>query len=360
MTSGERAGSFAARIVTWQRSHGRHDLPWQNTRDAYRIWLSEIMLQQTQVTTVLPYYERFLSRFPDVASLAAANEDDVLALWAGLGYYSRARNLHRTAQQVMTQHRGRFPADVDALAAMPGVGRSTAAAIAAFAYDVIAPILDGNVKRVLSRHAAIDGFPGTAAVEKQLWRIAGDRLPAQPADIVAYTQGLMDLGATVCARAEPRCNACPVAADCAARAQGRTAELPTARPAKTLPLRHQRYLLLRHGDEVLLVKRPAPGIWGGLWCLPEISDDESSLPAVLREHFGVKTTGEVRQLPDIVHTFTHFRLTLAITEVFAKGRVATAREAGTLWLALADANGAALPKPISRLLTSMSGAAPIA
>jgi len=177
MTSGQRANSFAARIVAWQRTHGRHDLPWQNTRDAYRIWLSEIMLQQTQVTTVLPYYERFLQRFPDVLSLAAASEDDVLALWAGLGYYSRARNLHRAAQQVVTQHGGRFPADVDALAALPGVGRSTAAAIAAFAYDVVAPILDGNVKRVLARHAAVDGFPGASTVEKKLWQIASERLP---------------------------------------------------------------------------------------------------------------------------------------------------------------------------------------
>jgi len=360
MTSGQRANSFAARIVAWQRTHGRHDLPWQNTRDAYRIWLSEIMLQQTQVTTVLPYYERFLQRFPDVLSLAAASEDDVLALWAGLGYYSRARNLHRAAQQVVTQHGGCFPADVDALAALPGVGRSTAAAIAAFAYDVVAPILDGNVKRVLARHAAVDGFPGASTVEKKLWQIASERLPAQSADIVAYAQGLMDLGATVCTRGDPRCGSCPVAADCVAREQGRTAELPTARPAKALPERRQRYLLLRHSDDVLLVKRPAPGIWGGLWCLPEIGDDESALPALLRERFGVNRIGDTRQLPDIVHTFTHFRLTLVITEVAVAGRAPVARDSGTVWLALAEASGAALPKPISRLLISMSDAKRIA
>ncbi len=354
MTSDDAAGNFATRIVVWQRCHGRHDLPWQNTRDAYRIWLSEIMLQQTQVTTVLPYYERFLARFPDVLSLAAAGEDEVLALWAGLGYYSRARNLHRAAQMVATQHGGRFPAAVDALAALPGVGRSTAAAIAAFAYNVVAPILDGNVKRVLARHAAVDGFPGAGAVEKKLWQIAGARLPASAADIVAYTQGLMDLGATVCTRAEPRCDACPVAADCLARTQGRTAELPTARPAKALPERRQRYLLLRHGGDVLLVKRPAPGIWGGLWCLPEIGDSDDALHSALRERYGVHNIDGTRQRPDIVHSFTHFRLTMSVTEVIAAGRTPVASEAGTLWLALSDTNGAALPKPVSRLLLALA------
>jgi len=356
MLSDKRAGSFADRVVVWQRTHGRHDLPWQNTRDAYRIWLSEIMLQQTQVTTVLPYYERFLARFPDVRSLAAASEDEVLALWAGLGYYSRARNLHRAAQQVVAAHGGRFPADVDVLATLPGVGRSTAAAIAAFAYDVTAPILDGNVKRVLARHAAVDGFPGASAVEKGLWQIAGERLPGRAVDIVAYTQGLMDLGATVCSRTEPRCDACPVAADCMARAQGRTAELPTARPAKTLPERRQSYLLLRHGGEVLLVKRPTPGIWGGLWCLPEIGDNDATLDVRLRESYGVSDVGDRRQLPDIVHTFTHFRLTMSVTEVVAAGRAPVTGEAGALWLVLADAEGAALPNPVSRLLLALTPA----
>ena len=180
----EKKPTFATRIVTWQRVHGRNSLPWQNTRNAYRIWLSEIMLQQTQVATVLPYYARFLERFPDVATLATAPEDDVLAHWAGLGYYSRARNLHRAAQQVVAQHGGRFPADVALLADLPGIGRSTAAAIAAFAYDVIAPILDGNVKRVLARHAGIEGFPGAGAIEKKLWLEADSRLPASPNDMV--------------------------------------------------------------------------------------------------------------------------------------------------------------------------------
>ena len=341
---------FSQRVVAWQRTHGRHDLPWQNTRDAYRIWLSEIMLQQTQVTTVLPYYTRFLERFPTVAALAAAPEDEVMALWAGLGYYSRARNLHAAAKQVMARHDGAFPADVALLAELPGVGRSTAAAIAAFAYDVIAPILDGNVKRVLARHAGVEGFPGAGPVEKTLWRHAEERLPTKRDDMVAYTQGLMDLGATICSRTEPTCLLCPVAADCSARISGRTADIPAARPSKVLPQRAQRYLLARHGDRVLLVKRPAPGIWGGLWCLPELSDGDDA-KAAARLRFGVSRAGAVRELPVIEHSFTHFRLSLQVTELAVTKVEAGANSPGTLWLARDDLMNAALPKPISRLLT---------
>lgn len=342
--------TFSQRIVAWQRTHGRHDLPWQNTRDAYRIWLSEIMLQQTQVATVLPYYARFLERFPTVAALAAAPEDEVMALWAGLGYYSRARNLHAAAKQVVALHGGQFPADVASLAELPGVGRSTAAAIAAFAYDVIAPILDGNVKRVLARHAGVEGFPGAGPVEKMLWRHAEERLPAKRDDMVAYTQGLMDLGATICSRTEPTCLLCPVAADCSARISGRTADIPAARPSKVLPRRAQRYLLARHGDQVLLVKRPSPGIWGGLWCLPELGDDEDA-KAVARLRFGVARAGVARELPVIEHTFTHFRLSLHVIELSVTKIEASTNSPGTLWLAGDDLRNAALPKPISRLLT---------
>ena len=341
--------TFSQRVVAWQRTHGRHDLPWQNTRDAYRIWLSEIMLQQTQVATVLPYYTRFLERFPTVAALAAAPDDDVMALWAGLGYYSRARNLHAAAKQVVAQHGGAFPADVALLAGLPGIGRSTAAAIAAFAYDVIAPILDGNVKRVLARHAGIEGFPGAGPVEKVLWQHAGKRLPTQRGDMVAYTQGLMDLGATICSRTDPTCLLCPVASDCAARISGRTADIPAARPSKVLPRRTQRYLLARHQDHVLLVKRPAPGIWGGLWCLPELADDDDA-SAVARVRFGVARVGEARKLAVIEHSFTHFHLSLHVTELIATKIEASANSPGTLWLAGDDLINAALPKPISRLL----------
>lgn len=344
--------TFATRLVTWQRVHGRNDLPWQNTRDAYRIWLSEIMLQQTQVATVLPYYARFLERFPDVTSLASAPDDDVMAHWAGLGYYSRARNLHRAAQQVVSQHGGRFPADVALLADLPGIGRSTAAAIAAFAYDVIAPILDGNVKRVLARHAAVEGYPGVSAVEKKLWLEAESRLPQSSTDMVAYTQGLMDLGATICARSDPACLLCPIADDCAAKTSGRSNEIPASKASKVVPQRSQRYLLLTHAGEILLVKRPAPGIWGALWCLPEIGDDEDA-EATAHIRYGASGLGHAEMLPPIAHAFTHFRLTLNVAHLVADQIEPRVMQPGAMWIARSELAKAALPKPISRLLTSL-------
>ena len=341
--------TFSRRVVDWQRSHGRHGLPWQATRDAYKIWLSEIMLQQTQVATALPYYAKFLQRFPNVAALAAASDDEVMAHWAGLGYYSRARNLHNAAKQVVAKHGGVFPDDVDLLADLPGIGRSTAAAIAAFAYDVIAPILDGNVKRVLARHAAIEGFPGVSAVEKQLWTEAAARLPKQREDMVAYTQGLMDLGATVCTKGDPHCLLCPIVDDCAAKSDGRIADIPAPRPSKKIPERSQRYLLALHGDAVLLVKRPAPGIWGGLWCLPEMSEDDDAA-TVASVRFGVCKSMATTDLLPFKHTFTHFRLTLAVTRLVAT-RIDTATNApGTVWLTRKELKTVALPKPISTLL----------
>jgi A/G-specific adenine glycosylase len=335
--------------------HGRHGLPWQATRDAYKIWLSEIMLQQTQVATVLPYYARFLERFPDVATLAAASEDEVLAHWAGLGYYSRARNLHKAAKQVVQMHGGTFPDDVDLLADLPGVGRSTAAAIAAFAYDVIAPILDGNVKRVLARHAGVDGFPGASAVERRLWQEAQHRLPKQREDMVAYTQGLMDLGATICTKSDPHCLSCPVANDCVAKGEGRIADIPAPRPSKRIPERSQRYLLALHGNDVLLVKRPAPGIWGGLWCLPELAEDDEAA-TVARVRFGVvQSAGEIT-LPTFRHAFTHFRLTLAVTQLIATQIGSTVNAPGVVWLPRDELHNAALPKPISALLSMLNRA----
>ncbi len=311
------------------------------------------MLQQTQVSTVLPYYARFLERFPDVTALANAHDDEVMAHWAGLGYYSRARNLHRAARQVVSQHGGRFPADVALLAELPGIGRSTAAAIAAFAYDVIAPILDGNVKRVLARHAGIEGYPGVNAVEKKLWFEAESRLPTFAKDMVAYTQGLMDLGATICARSEPRCLLCPVADDCTARASGRVADIPAARPAKVLPQRTQRYLLLTHAEQILLVKRPAPGIWGGLWCLPEIGDDENA-EATAHIRYGAYGLSRAVALPPIAHAFTHFRLTINVAHLIADKIESRAMQPGAMWIARSELAKAALPKPISRLLASLS------
>src|ERR1700760_3587800 len=249
-----KLADFSARLIAWQREHGRHDLPWQNTRDPYRIWLSEIMLQQTQVSTVIPYYGRFLARFPDVAALAAAPADDVMTLWAGLGYYTRARNLHRCAQVVVEQHGGRFPESVEELAELPGIGRSTAAAIASFAFGAGATILDGNVKRVLARVFGIEGFPGEKRVENAMWTLAESLLPdaANDAEVSAYTQGLMDLGATLCVRGKPDCLRCPFAADCVANVTGRQRLLPTARPKKTVPTRRTWMLVLRDGNAVML------------------------------------------------------------------------------------------------------------
>jgi A/G-specific adenine glycosylase len=340
---------FAARIVAWQRAHGRHDLPWQRTRDPYRIWLSEIMLQQTQVATVIPYYTRFLAAFPDVAALAAAPLDRVLEHWSGLGYYRRAHHLHAAAQAIIAVHDGEFPRDASTLATLPGVGRSTATAIAAFAFGTRGAILDGNVKRVIARHAGVDGYPGAAKVETALWRIAEQRLPAT--DIEAYTQGLMDLGATVCTRTQPRCGECPVAADCVALATGRVGELPSPRPPKSLPRRAVRVLLIERAGEILFEKRPPTGIWGGLWSLPELPVDADVADAC-RQRFGVLAVpGEA--LPVIEHAFTHFRLAIHPLRVAVRRWPGHAEEPRLLWLTPTDADSAALPAPIRALVRNL-------
>src|SRR5690242_1085945 len=249
--------AFAESVVAWQRAHGRHGLPWQGTRDPYRVWLSEVMLQQTQVATVIPYYERFLARFPDVRSLARASEEEVLRLWSGLGYYARGRNLHRAAKQVAKDG---FPRSAEAIQRLPGVGRSTAAAIAVFAFGERAAILDGNVKRVLARCFGIGD-------EERLWERAEAELPLR--DIEAYTQALMDLGATVCTRLAPACGRCPVAASCEAHRRGWQARLPAKRARAPLPQRAVVWVVQRCGDRLLVERRPSRGIWGGLWCFPE-------------------------------------------------------------------------------------------
>jgi A/G-specific adenine glycosylase len=347
---------FSVRLIAWQREHGRHDLPWQNTRDPYRIWLSEIMLQQTQVSTVIPYYARFLARFPDVASLAAAPADDVMALWAGLGYYSRARNLHRCAQVVVEQHDGAFPESVDALAELPGIGRSTAAAVASFAFGARATILDGNVKRVLARVFGVEGFPGDKRVENAMWVLAESLLPPQATndEVSAYTQGLMDLGATLCVRGRPDCMRCPFAVDCVANVTGRQRELPAARPKKAVPTRRTWMLVLRDGDAVMLEKRPPSGIWGGLWSLPEAAD-EAALAARARS-FGASEA--VSPLASFTHTFTHFRLDIE-PRVVELNRVAGAQVAladgETAWVPLRDIDAYGVPAPVRKLLDGLQG-----
>jgi A/G-specific adenine glycosylase len=340
------APSFAARVVAWQRAEGRHALPWQNTRDAYRIWLSEIMLQQTQVATVTPYYLRFLDAFPDVISLAAAPVGRVMELWSGLGYYRRAHLLHRAAQVVTESHGGVFPTVAAMLAELPGIGRSTAAAIAAFSSGERGAILDGNVKRVLARHQGIEGFAGATNVERALWARAEALLP--DADIEAYTQGLMDLGATVCLRTGPRCSECPVAVDCVARTSDRIAQLPAPRPKKPLPRRTITVLLLERLGEVLVERRPPTGIWAGLWSLPE-AESGSDVAQLCRTRFDVEVA--LREpLAPIQHGFTHFLLDLTPQPCDVAQWPKRVEEAGLLWLALSDVAGAALPAPIKKLL----------
>ena len=325
--------------MNWQRKHGRRDLPWQATRDPYRIWLSEVMLQQTQVSAVIPYYERFLRRFPDVSSLASASEEQVLELWAGLGYYARGRNLHAAARIIAEKG---FPATAAAIAELPGVGRSTAAAIAAFAFSSRAAILDGNVKRVLARCFAVEGD------EKELWQLAERLLPRQ--HIETYTQALMDLGATVCARRKPRCDACPVARRCLARKHGRIDELPAARPRKPLPQKRVTWLVLRHGGEILLEKRPAPGIWGGLWSFPEAP--AKHLENYCRTALGCEVQS-MKELAALEHGFTHFRLRIRPLLCEVAGKAPRAESAGRLWIDMADASGAAVPTPVRNLLARL-------
>ena len=336
--------AFSSRLIRWQLQHGRHDLPWQQTRDAYRIWLSEIMLQQTQVATVIPYYQRFLERFPDVAALAGAPLGEVLELWAGLGYYARARNLHSCAQAVVSEHAGRFPSDPLQLAALPGIGRSTAAAISAFAFGTRAAILDGNVKRVLARCFGIEGLPGTARTEREMWLLAESLLPAT--HIESYTQGLMDLGATRCMRSHPACAACPMQDICVAQREGRQAELPPARPGKVLPEREAQVLLLTDGDCILLERRPPAGIWGGLLALPEASPENA-------EEFAWRhgcCLLEKDELAAVRHVFSHFRLTIRPLLCRVERRGGHASEPGWEWLGVQDIDSAALPAPIRRLL----------
>jgi A/G-specific adenine glycosylase len=340
--------TFSTRIVEWQRSHGRHTLPWQRTRDPYRVWLSEIMLQQTQVSTVLGYYERFLERFPDVAALAAASIDDVFAMWSGLGYYSRARNLHRCAQAVVSEHGGQFPHSATQLAELPGIGRSTAAAVAAFCFGERVAILDGNVKRVLSRFLAFDDDLASSASERKLWDHATRLLPDEA--IESYTQGLMDLGATVCVTRSPHCLLCPVQTDCQARQQDR----PEAYPVKTRKLKRGKrehvWLWLQWRDQLWLTQRPDTGVWAGLWSLPEFDSGEAF------DALAEQWPGAGEALDSFTHVLTHLdwrlhpiRWTLPpkakaeqVTQVLPAGR----------WFTLDEALAAGVPAPLRKLLAT--------
>ena len=341
--------SFAAKLIAWQKKHGRHDLPWQGTRDPYAVWLSEIMLQQTQVATVIPYYLRFLAHFPDVATLAAAPLDEVLRLWSGLGYYSRARNLHRAAGIVTAEHGGRFPRRFEEVAGLPGVGRSTAAAICVFAYGQRHAILDGNVKRVLARYRGIKGYAGEKKVADRLWQEAESLLPRR--NVEPYTQGLMDLGAAVCTRSRPQCTACPVHGNCVAYQRGWVARLPAPRPRKRLPHKGTIMLALMRAGEVLLEKRPPAGIWGGLWCLPETTR-KTDLEAHCLKRFGAHVV-EVEALEVIQHGFTHFTLDIQPLRLRVSALAPSASEPGLMWLPIEEARGAAIPAPVRQILVRL-------
>ena len=351
----DAGGSIAERVVRWQGAHGRHHLPWQNTREPYRVWLSEIMLQQTQVATVLGYYERFLQRLPDVASLAAAPLDEVLALWSGLGYYSRARNLHRCAQVVMAEHGGQFPQSVEALAALPGIGRSTAGAIAAFCFGVRAPILDANVRRVLTRVLGFADDLARPANERLLWQRAEALLPSPDSDLAAtmprYTQGLMDLGAGICLPRQPACLLCPLQDICVARRDGQ----PERYPVRTRTLRRsaQAWWLLLQRDaagRIWLQRRPGAGIWAGLYCPPVWDSREALLAALGLE----EDSAAVQELPAFTHVLTHRDLHLH--PVLAPGAAAAVQEdqpGG--WYDAAQWGALGLPAPIRSLLDGLAG-----
>ena len=339
-------GEFAPAIVRWQKSHGRSSLPWQNTRDPYRVWLSEVMLQQTQVATALPYYERFLQRFPDVAALAAAPLDDVLAAWSGLGYYSRARNLHRCAQAVVQQHGGRFPRSAAGLETLPGIGRSTAAAVASFCWGERVAILDGNVKRVLARVLAFGDDLAQARAERGLWEQATALLPEQGADMPAYTQGVMDLGATVCLPRNPSCLLCPVEPRCAARREG----APERYPVKSRKLKRtaQSLWLLRaqaQDGAVWLEKRPTPGVWAGLYCLPVFESRDALAAAV-----PPPARAALRDESAFVHVLTHKDLHLHPVAASLGGEMLVRPEGA--WFAASDWPALGLPAPVRKLLAT--------
>ena len=345
-----KKNSFGDTVVTWQKKHGRHDLPWQNTQDPYAVWLSEIMLQQTQVVTVREYFARFMTRFPTVADLAAAHQDEMLGLWSGLGYYSRARNMHRAAQDVVALHGGVFPRDSETLQTLPGIGRSTAAAVASLCFGEPIAILDGNVKRVLTRYLGFKQDLASSKVEKELWAIAQTMLPQRDVTnaMPCYTQGVMDLGATVCTPKKPQCRQCPVADACVAKAEGQ----PEAYPVKTRKLKRtseQLWLLhvvTRHGD-VWLMQRPQTGVWAGLYCLPVFESFDALLAVLPAKHHGQLQEGAVFK-----HVLTHKDLHLHPVTLHLPNTVKLGTAMGEgQWVAAADWTGLGLPAPVRKLLT---------
>ena len=341
---------FSTRVLAWWREHGRKDLPWQREPTAYRVWVSEIMLQQTKVATVVPYFERFMARFPCLPDLAAAPLDDVLHHWSGLGYYARARNLHKAARLVMEKHAGELPGDVDALCALPGIGRSTAGAILSLAHGQARPILDGNVKRVLCRFHSIDEWPGSTAGLRRLWTLAEAYTPER--DAGPYAQAMMDLGATLCTRSHPACERCPLKSDCVARREGRQGQLPMPRPRRVLPQREAWFLLLRDAQgRVLLEQRPPSGIWGGLWSLPQ-AVTRAEADRWLKAEAG--EDARWMALEPLIHTFSHFRLLirplLAVRQTPCAGGV---KDRPRVWYKPGLPPPGGLPTPVTQLIADL-------
>lgn len=337
---------FQQRILDWFDQHGRKDLPWQRNINPYRVWISEIMLQQTQVATVIPYFNRFMERFPDVASLADAPIDEVLQYWSGLGYYARARNLHRAARTII-ENGGKFPTAIEAVQALPGVGRSTAGAILSIACRQSHPILDGNVKRVLARFHGVHGWSGDSKINKRLWEISARFTPLQRA--ADYTQAMMDMGATVCTRTKPGCEGCPLNSACFAWREDKIAELPSPKPRKKIPVKQSFWLLLQNeNNQILLEKRPPSGIWGGLWSLPEFENLDELQRWCEKRGFA---TGSISRLPSQRHTFSHYHLDYTAVIANCKNRNHCVMEVNdTVWYKTSQIDSLGLPAPVKRLL----------
>ncbi|WP_460237626.1 A/G-specific adenine glycosylase [Aurantivibrio plasticivorans] len=346
---------FSKAMLDWFDQHGRKHLPWQHDIDAYRVWLSEIMLQQTQVSTVIPYFERFMETFPTVQDLAAADIDQVLHLWTGLGYYARARNLHKCAKTVVEEYQGEFPNSVEDLSALPGIGRSTAGAICSIVWDLPTAILDGNVKRVLARHYAVPGWPGNTKVANQLWEIAESHTPQQRTG--HYSQAMMDLGATLCTRSKPDCERCPVQTTCVAHQQGNPTDYPGKKPKKALPVKTVQMLMLQNPDgELLLEQRPAQGIWGGLYSFPEIASEESSLDACT-DRFG-EHVEQLETWDTYRHTFSHYHLDITPVLCTLSRTPSEIRNGDTLlWYNPQQPAAIGLATPVKKLISKVAPSA---
>jgi A/G-specific adenine glycosylase len=343
---------FSDRLLVWFDKQGRHDLPWQQKITPYRVWVSEIMLQQTQVVTVIPYFERFMKTFPDVEMLENSDLDNVLHHWTGLGYYARARNLYKAAKIIVEDYQGDFPSSLDEIVALPGIGRSTAGAILSLACEQRHPILDGNVKRVLSRYHGVEGWPGKKKIEQELWSYAELYTPTE--SVRDYTQAIMDLGATVCIRRNPLCDTCPLTKDCFARKAERQHDFPGSKPKKVIPNRETVFAIIENDKgEVLLQQRPPTGIWGGLWCFPEIESDEP-IAATIKKQYGINIKQQT-EYKSFKHTFSHFHLMIKPVHIVLEGQANTVKEAGlSTWLNPAKKSNLGYPAPVVSMLEDLN------